>query len=80
LEKYKLKILVESKKNPSKIKIWLWLIWHNAIASKYNMFKRGSRGDTKCRFCDDDENIDHLFFLHPAAKYMWTVVSLTIGA
>lgn len=27
-------------KLPLKIKIWLWLIWHNAIATKYNMVKR----------------------------------------
>jgi hypothetical protein len=27
-------------KLPLKIKIWLWLIWHNAIASKDNMKKR----------------------------------------
>jgi hypothetical protein len=28
-------------KIPLKIKVWLWLIWHNAIASKDNMIKRG---------------------------------------
>jgi Zn finger protein HypA/HybF involved in hydrogenase expression len=57
---------------PPKIKIWLWLIWHNSIATNDNMYKRGSRGDIKCSFCDEGENIHHLFFLCPAAKYMWT--------
>jgi hypothetical protein len=28
-------------KIPLKIKIWLWLIWHNAIATKDNMLRRG---------------------------------------
>lgn len=27
-------------KIPLKIKIWLWLIWHNAIATKDNMLKK----------------------------------------
>jgi hypothetical protein len=62
-----------------KIKIWLWLIWHNAFATKDNIFKRGWRGDLKCRFCDEEESIHHLFFLCPA-KNMWRVVSLAIGA
>jgi hypothetical protein len=64
-------------KIPPKIKIWLWLIWHNFIATKNNMAKRGWTGDTKCRFCDQEEDIHHLFFLCPAAKYMWSVVSIT---
>jgi hypothetical protein len=65
-------------KNSTKKKIWLRLIWHNATATEDNMFRRDSRGDLKCRFCD--ENIHHLFFLCPAAKYMWSVVSLAIAA
>jgi hypothetical protein len=32
-------------KIPLKIKVWLWLIWHNAIASKDNMIKRGWGGE-----------------------------------
>jgi hypothetical protein len=63
-----------------KIKIWLWLIWHNSIATKDNMVKRGWVGDTKCRFCDEEESIHHPFFLCPAAKYMWSMVSLPVGA
>jgi hypothetical protein len=39
------------------------------------MTKRLWRGDTKCRFCDEEENIHHIFFPCPAEKYMWSVVS-----
>jgi hypothetical protein len=35
-----------------KIKIWLWLIWHNAIATKDTMFARGWTGNVRCQFCD----------------------------
>jgi hypothetical protein len=61
-----------------KFKIWLWLIWHNSIATKDNMYKRGWRGDTKCRFCDEEDDIHRLFFLCPAARYMWIMVSVSI--
>jgi hypothetical protein len=41
----------------------LWLIWYNSIATKDNsMCKRGWRGDTKCRLCDEEEDIN-LFLL-----------------
>lgn len=47
---------------PLKIKIWSWLIWHNAIATKDNMLKRNWAGDPLCRFCPENEDINHLFF------------------
>jgi hypothetical protein len=43
------------------------------------MTKRGWIGDTKCRFCEGEENIHHLFFLCPPAKYMWSMVTLSVG-
>jgi hypothetical protein len=67
-------------KIPPKIKILLWMIWHNAVTTKNNMMKRGWIGDRKCRYCVDDEDIHYLFFLCPMAKYMWSVVSITLGA
>jgi hypothetical protein len=49
-------------KLPLKIKIWLWLIWHNVIATKDNMKKRKCVDSYVCRFCPSDETIIHLFF------------------
>jgi hypothetical protein len=57
-----------------KIKIWLWLIWHNSIATKDNMFKGDWRGDTKCRFYEEEEDIHHLFFTCPAARLVLQIV------
>ena len=56
------------------------MIWHNAIATKDNMKKRGWLGDYKCRFCEEFETIHHLFFECVAAKYMWSIVSKALGA
>jgi hypothetical protein len=36
-------------KIPLKIKVWLWLIWHNAIGTKDVMLERGWVGSPKCQ-------------------------------
>jgi hypothetical protein len=67
-------------KIPLKIKVWLWLIWHNAIATKDTMLERGWTGNPFCQFCRQKETILHLFFSCPAAKYVWSCVAKSIGA
>jgi hypothetical protein len=67
-------------KIPLKIKVWLWLIWHNAIATKNIMSERGWVWNTQCQFCDQTENIHHLFFTCPTAKYVWSCVAKSVGA
>jgi hypothetical protein len=62
-----------------KIKIWLWLIWHNAITTKDNMTRRKWEGNTKCQLCDEEKNTHHLFFTCAAAKYVWSCVARSIG-
>jgi hypothetical protein len=53
---------LSKNKIPLKIKIWLWMIWHNAIATKDNLLKRNWQGSATCQFCEDTETISHLFF------------------
>jgi hypothetical protein len=67
-------------KVPLKIKIWLWMIWHNAIATRDNLLKRNWQGSSSCQFCNGTETISHLFFTCPAAKFVWSVVGRLIGA
>jgi hypothetical protein len=66
------------EKIPLKIKVWLWLIWHNTIASKDNMSKRGWTRNKKCQFVE--ETILHMFFTCLAAKFIWSCVAKLIGA
>jgi hypothetical protein len=66
-------------KIPLKIKVHLWLIWHNAIAAKDNMIKQKWVGNTKCQFCNEEEMIHHIFFTCSALKYISSRVSRTIG-
>jgi hypothetical protein len=65
-------------KIPLKIKIWLWLIWHNAIATKDNLLKRNWTGNPTCQFCNAQETINHLFFGCSAAKFVWSTVATAI--
>jgi hypothetical protein len=68
------------RKLPLKIKVWLWLIWHNAIATKENLIKRNWSGNVLCRFCNDRETISHLFFGCVAAKFVWSAVATVINS
>jgi hypothetical protein len=63
-----------------KIKVWLWLIWHNVIATKDTMAERGWTGNPFCQFCRQKETSLHLFFSCPATKYVWSCVAKAIGA
>jgi hypothetical protein len=68
------------KQDSFEIKIWLWLIWHNAIATKDNLLKRNWLGSASCQFCQENETISHLFFECVAAKFVWSTVAMSIGA
>lgn len=57
-------------KLPMKIKVFLWLLLHRSILTKYNLPKRDWHGEKKCKFCAMDESIDHLFFSCPMARYV----------
>jgi hypothetical protein len=67
-------------KIPLEIKIWLWLFWHNEIATKDNLLKRGWIGSASCEFCHKDETISHMFFNCVASKYVCSTVGMAIGA
>ena len=51
-----------------KIKIFTWLLEKGDILTKDNMIRRKWIGYPSCRFCDQLESIDHLFFQCPVAK------------
>jgi len=67
-------------KIPLKIKIWMWLIYHNAIQTKDNLLKRNWSGDQKCAFCNENETLPLLFFDCSMAKYVWSMVAYVLGA
>jgi hypothetical protein len=65
---------------PLKIKVFMWLLNKNAILTKDNMIKKNWQGDQHCKFCDQDENINHLFFDCSLARYAWSLTTWVIHA
>lgn len=66
-------------KLPLKIKIFMWLVFHNAILTKDNLVKRKWKGNKTCFFCNNDETIDHIFFECIVARYVWSMVAFVFG-
>jgi hypothetical protein len=67
-------------KIPLKVKIFMWLLQQNAVLTKDNLAKRNWKGDKRCRFCNMDECINHLFFDCSLARYTWSLVAMVVGA
>jgi hypothetical protein len=66
-------------KIPLKIKVFLWLLYREALLTKDNLVKRNWHGNELCSFCNIHESIQHLFFECVLAKYIWRVIHLVIG-
>ena len=67
-------------KIPLKIKIFLWLAFHNSVLTKDVLIKRGWKGkDSKCCICNELESLDHMFFHCSLAKFIWGVIRCATG-
>jgi hypothetical protein len=62
-----------------KIKVFIWLLYREAILTKDNVVKRIWHGNIKCCFCDSLETIQHWFFECALAKFIWRVIQITFG-
>jgi len=67
-------------KIPLKIKIFMWLIYNNAILTKDNLVKRNWVGDERCSFCYEPKSISYLLFECTMSKYVWSLVAIVVGA
>jgi hypothetical protein len=65
-------------KVPLKIRVFLWLLYREAILTKDNLVKRNWHENVMCYFCNNLEII-HLFFDCVLAKFLWRVIQLTFG-
>lgn len=50
-------------KIPLKIKIFIWLIQHNAILTKDNLIRKKWKGNKLCAFCNKEESIYNTSFI-----------------
>ena len=69
------------EKLPLKIRIFLWMLWHDRILTGEQRQKRKGRGSEKCKYCDKLETRNHLFFNCNIVqvKRVWVRVSLRWG-
>jgi hypothetical protein len=61
-------------KIPFKLRNFVWLVYQGRIQTADNLIKKQWKGDKKCKFCDDEETVDHLLFLCLIASYLWCVI------
>lgn len=65
---------------PLKVKVFLWLTAQKSILTRDVLIHRGWKGrETKCSFCDSDENIEHLFFGCSMSRFLWGMVKCSFG-
>jgi hypothetical protein len=55
-------------------------VYQDAILTKNNLLKINWQGNKFCSFCNMEENISHLFFECPLARYIWSLVAWVIKA
>jgi hypothetical protein len=57
----------------------MWQIFRNAILTRDNMKRRKWPGNPVCSFCLHNESIEHLFFLGPVARVVWSTIGRILG-
>uniref|UniRef100_A0A8I6WF16 Reverse transcriptase zinc-binding domain-containing protein n=1 Tax=Hordeum vulgare subsp. vulgare TaxID=112509 RepID=A0A8I6WF16_HORVV len=66
-------------KVPLRIKVFMWFVHKKVILTKDNLAKRNWGGSTRCSFCDNEENISHLFLHYPLARVLWHTVRIAFN-
>ena len=67
--------LLWSSRMPLKIKVFLWLAFQDRLPTGSVLKKRNWKGCGDCIICKVPETADHIFFLCPIAKFVWTCAS-----
>jgi hypothetical protein len=57
----------------------MWFVHKEVILTKDNLAKRRWEGSKRCYFCDQDENIKHLFLTCPLGKLLWRTIHVAFN-
>ena len=63
---------VWAAKLPLKIKIFLWMVFHDRTQSAEQLKKRNWKGELNCMLCGVVETTDHILFQCPIANFLWS--------
>ena len=66
----KLQVLWKSK-IPLKVRIFLWLCYHDRVQTLDQLSKRGWKGDNVCVLCGCEETLNHILFTCHLALFFW---------
>lgn len=56
---------------PTKIKIFLWQMYHGKLPAADVLSKKGWKGNRRCSICGRVETISHIFFACPMGTFIW---------
>jgi hypothetical protein len=51
-------------KIPLKVRNFLWLVYQGRVQTANNLIRKQWKGDKKCKFCEEEETVNHLLFLY----------------
>jgi hypothetical protein len=57
----------------------VWYLDKGVTLPKNNLARKNWQGDLKCSFCNADENIQHLFFDSPIARFIWRIIQVSFN-
>jgi hypothetical protein len=63
---------------PLKIKIFLWMLWHDRVLTREQMKIRKWKGSEKCKYCGKLETRNHLFFNCVITQVIWVWVRISL--
>jgi hypothetical protein len=66
------------EKLPLKIKIFLWMMWHDRVQTGEQLKRRKGKGSEFCKYCGKLETLDHLFFNCPISQLLWVWVRISM--
>lgn len=64
---------------PLKIRIFLWQMFRNRLATSVNVAKRNGPSDGNCALCGLQEDTNHVFFKCHLAHFAWSAVREAFG-
>jgi hypothetical protein len=64
---------------PLKIRIFLWMLWHDRVQTGAQLMKRNCKGSEKCKYRSKLETRDHLFFNCNIAQVIWVWIRDSLG-
>lgn len=65
-------------KMPLKIKVFLWMLWHDRVQTGEQLKIRKSKHSEFCKYCGRLETRDHLFFNCHISQLVWVWVRVSL--